>query len=165
MGLENMTILPFSTEYTEQVATMILEIQQNEFNLPITAKEQPDLFDIPNFYQSKKGNFWIALLDGKVIGSIAIIDIGNSQVAMRKMFVHRDYRGRKIGTAHKLLSTLQAWAQEKEIDEILLGTTAKMHAAQKFYINNGFREIPKNELPETFPIMEVDSKFYFYRRN
>ncbi len=34
-----------------------LHIQQNEFKVPITINEQPDLMDIENFYQ-KDGNFW-----------------------------------------------------------------------------------------------------------
>ncbi|MES1217848.1 MAG: GNAT family N-acetyltransferase, partial [Bacteroidota bacterium] len=33
-------------------------------------------------------------------------------------------------------------------------------AAQRFYEKNGFKEIRKQELPETFPVMEVDIKFY-----
>lgn len=156
------TITPFTTEYTDQVITLIVGIQQKEFNLPITAADQPDLADIANFYQQDNGNFWLALDDGKVVGTIALIDIDNKQVALRKMFVHRDYRGREIGTAHKLLQTLFAWVESKKVCSIYLGTTAKMHAAQKFYVNCGFVEINKCELPDSFPVMSVDTKFYLY---
>lgn len=161
MNQKAIKIVPFSINFTNQLVSMILEIQQKEFNLPITANDQPDLFDIPNFYQFGSGNFWIAISDEKVVGSIAIIDIGNQKVAMRKMFVHRNYRGRNIGTAHDLFKTLFSWSNTKGVREIFLGTTEKMYAAQKFYINHGFREINKDDLPVSFPVMDVDSRFYF----
>ena len=139
---------------------MIVHIQQNEFGLPISAKDQPDLFDIKNFYQNGNGNFWIAVHNKEVIGSIAIIDIGNNQVALRKMFVHHQYRGKDTGTAHILFDALLSWTKEKLVKNIYLGTTEKMYAAQRFYKNKGFVEIHKAELPKSFPLMEVDSKFY-----
>lgn len=33
-------------------------------------------------------------------------------------------------------------------------------AAHRFYEKNGFRELARSELPERFPVMAVDSKFY-----
>jgi hypothetical protein len=42
-------------------------------------------------------------------------------------------------------------------------TTQKFLAAHKFYEKNGFMEIRKNQLPDTFPIMKVDSKFYKFK--
>ena len=46
--------------------------------------------------------------------------------------------------------------------EVLLGTTEKFVAAQRFYEKNGFAEIEREELPVTFPLMAVDVKFYTY---
>jgi N-acetylglutamate synthase-like GNAT family acetyltransferase len=48
----------------------------------------------------------------------------------------------------------------KNITEIYLGTTEKFIRAQRFYENNGFIEIQKQELPKNFPVMDVDVKFY-----
>ena len=48
----------------------------------------------------------------------------------------------------------------KGIREIYLGTTPKFLAAHRFYEKNGFAEIGKESLPEAFPIMSVDTKFY-----
>jgi len=160
MEQKNIIIVPFTTNFIDQLASMIVDIQQNEFNLPINANDQPDLFDIQGFYQKGNGNFWIALYENKVVGSIALIDIGNNQVALRKMFVHKKYRGKKTGTAHRLFDALLLWSKEKLIQHIYLGTTEKMHAAQQFYVNKGFIEISKNTLPDSFPVMNVDSKFY-----
>ncbi len=38
-----------------------------------------------HFDQTGKGNFWVALYDDKVVGTISFLDIGNHQVALRKM--------------------------------------------------------------------------------
>ncbi|MGE5678674.1 MAG: GNAT family N-acetyltransferase, partial [Pseudomonadota bacterium] len=66
----------YTEEYKEDVINLILSIQQGEFGIPITREDQPDLSNIPGFYQPGKGNFWIALWDGQVVGTIALIDIG-----------------------------------------------------------------------------------------
>ena len=49
------------------------------------------------------------------------------------------------------------------ITEVFLGTTDKFLAAHRFYEKKGFRELPKADLPSTFPVMAVDSKFYVLR--
>jgi len=69
------------------VFSVILPIQQAEFAIAITREEQADLADIPAFYQRGDGNFWVALADNTVVGTVAILDIGNREGALRKMFV------------------------------------------------------------------------------
>jgi N-acetylglutamate synthase-like GNAT family acetyltransferase len=153
-------IAPYTDSHKQQVIDLIVPIQQEEFNIPITPEDQPDLQQIPVFYQKDNGNFWLAIADGKVIGTIALLDIGNQQGALRKMFVHNSYRGKIYGTGQLLLNTLFNWAQQKAYTEIYLGTTAKFLAAHRFYEKNAFEEITVPELPVSFPRMEVDVKFY-----
>lgn len=129
----------------------------------VTLESQPDLENIPSFYQKDKGNFWIGIIENKVLGTIALLDIGNSRGALRKMFVHKDYRGKEYGIGQTLLNTLLEWARQNNLKEILLGTTEKFIAAQRFYEKNGFEQIAKQLLPGEFPVMEVDVKFYKYR--
>jgi GNAT superfamily N-acetyltransferase len=144
----------------KDVADLILHIQNAEFGIPITLELQPDLNEIPGFYQTNSGNFWIAKIEDKIIGTISLLDIGNRKGALRKMFVDEDYRGKEFGVGQKLLNTLVDWTKHKGFTEIFLGTTEKFIAAQRFYEKNGFKEMEKQELPETFPVMEVDIKFY-----
>jgi N-acetylglutamate synthase-like GNAT family acetyltransferase len=154
------SIVPFTPEYATAVMNMIVSIQGGEFDIAITAEDQPDLRDIPNFYQRGSGNFWIALHQQTVVGSIALLDIGHGQAALRKMFVQPAYRGPVHGTARRLLETLLDWARTHQIGEIYLGTTAKFLAAHRFYEKSGFVEVARSELPAEFPVMSVDSKFY-----
>ena len=153
-------ILPFAPHYLDGVINVILPIQQAEFKIPVSLESQPDLKNIPSFYQHGIGNFWIARADEEVVGTVALLDIGNHQAALRKMFVKADYRGSEHGVAKRLLETLLLWSQEQSVQEVFLGTTAKFLAAHRFYEKNGFQEIASSELPQNFPIMEVDTKFY-----
>jgi len=153
-------IIEFTTAHTAQIGELILGIQQKEFGIPITIEEQPDLGKIPTFYQVNQGNFWVALEQGNVIGTIGLLDIGNRQAALRKMFVDRRYRGKDHGVGQALLEKLIDWAREKKFKEIFLGTSPLLPAARRFYEKNAFVEVQKEQLPPAFPIVHVDTIFY-----
>ncbi|SEH46050.1 Acetyltransferase (GNAT) family protein [Rhizobium tibeticum] len=76
------------------------------------------------------------------------------------MFVAADVRGREHNVAARLLAELVEHAENQGIKEIFLGTTDKFLAAHRFYEKNGFTEVPKGDLPRSFPLMAVDTKFY-----
>lgn len=153
----------FEAKYGDAVIKLILNIQQNEFGIPITLNDQKDLLNIDEFYKKDKGNFWLAFLDGDLAGTIALIDIGNREGCLRKMFVKQQFRGKKYEVAIQLLNTLFDWAKQKEMVAIYLGTTDVLKASHRFYEKNGFTLLPKENLPENFPVMELDTRFYMYR--
>jgi RimJ/RimL family protein N-acetyltransferase len=153
-------IRPYRPEDAQAIAQLILPIQQQEFNLPINLAAQPDLLEIDNYYQAGRGNFWLALKDNQVIGTIGLRDIGNGQGALRKMFVAFEYRGAPLGVANLLLGTLIEWAEARKIGDVYLGTTEYFQAAHRFYEKNHFTAIARELLPPSFPLMAVDSKFY-----
>ncbi|HMU65813.1 MAG TPA: GNAT family N-acetyltransferase [Cellvibrionaceae bacterium] len=139
---------------------VILPIQQQEFNLPVSLAAQPDLLDIANYYQTGRGNFWVALANDRVIGTIGLRDLGNGQGALRKMFVACEFRGAPLGVANLLLNTLIEWAKARKISDVYLGTTEYFHAAHRFYEKNLFIAIARESLPPSFPLMAVDTIFY-----
>ena len=63
-------IASFSPEHMADVISVILPIQQSEFEIPITLDAQPDLKNITEYYQHAGDNFWVALDDGKVVGTM-----------------------------------------------------------------------------------------------
>lgn len=150
----------YSEEHQEGIINLILNIQQNEFTIPITKEDQPDLSNISNVYQAGYGNFWVALYNNQVVGTISLIDIGNNQAALRKMFVKDIYRGNRYNISRILLQKLMTWAGQYNIHEIYLGTTEKFLAAHRFYEKNNFVQIAKEALPTAFPIVKVDTRFY-----
>lgn len=154
------SVVPFSENHTYGVVDVILPIQQSEFGIAIALEDQPDLLDIPTFYQHGNGNFWVALHGSEVVGTVSLLDIGNRQGALRKMFVKAPFRGPTHGVARRLLAVLIVWCTTRTVRDVYLDTTATFLAAHRFYEKNGFCEIPQTALPDSFPVMTVDTKFY-----
>jgi N-acetylglutamate synthase-like GNAT family acetyltransferase len=155
-----LTIKPFGPKYQSAVENLVLPIQQHEFAVGITREEQPDLLNIAHTFQINNGNFWVAIVDDRVIGCIGLVDIGDNQAALKKMFVHKDFRGKQSGVSRLLIQTAKQWCITQGIKTIFLGTVSQMIAAQRFYENNGFAEVTVLELPPNFPLVHVDTKFY-----
>ena len=154
------TIQPFDNQDTNKIVELILNIQQNEFQVPITINEQQDLLNIPSFYQQGKGNFWVAKSNEMVVGTIALIDCGEDVGTIRKMFVKKEFRGKEFGIAQRLLDILEVSSRENGIKNLYLGTLERLQAAIRFYERNGFTLIEKQNLPSVFPIMTVDTHFF-----
>jgi len=142
------------------IVELIVPIQREEFGIAISAEDQPDLMAIPSFYQAGTGDFWVARQQEQVIGTIGMKDIGNGDVALRKMFVGAPWRGREFGVATRLLECLIEAAKVRGVKTIYLGTTAKFLAAHRFYEKHGFALIEQDQLPAGFPLMAVDTRFY-----
>ena len=153
-------IRPLVNAHCKAVIDLILPIQQIEFNVPVRLEDQPDLLDIEASYRGTGGGIWGAFVQGRLVGTIALISTGHQAGTVRKMFVQKEYRGREWGIAQQLLETLIAYCREKQITDLYLGTVEILKAAHRFYEKNGFQRINKADLPVYFPLMEVDNVFY-----
>lgn len=153
-------IRPYSEADGDAVRGLISGIQRDEFGMSIDLRDQPDLADIISFYRSGLGDFWVADHDGAIIGTIALIDIGERAGALRKMFVGKEFRGPQYGIADRLLDALLTSARRSGLERIFLGTAELFHAAHRFYRRHGFEEIAAEALPASFPIMSVDTRFF-----
>ena len=100
------------------------------------------------------------MADGTVVGTIGLLNIGNREAALRKIFVAAPYRDREHGVAQRLLDQLLEWCAQRGTSRIYLGTTVLFLVAHRFYERNGFVEIQWSDLPASFPRMTVDTRFY-----
>ncbi|KAF2507410.1 GNAT family N-acetyltransferase [Flavobacterium foetidum] len=150
---------PIQNEYEEQIVDLILNIQQKEFNVPITLEDQPDLLNIQNFYYEPGGCFLGAFADEKLVGTIALVKFSENAGAIRKMFVKKEYRGKEFGIAQQLLEELINFSRQNKISDLYLGTVSILQAALRFYEKNNFITIKQNELPKDFPLMKPDTVF------
>ena len=144
----------------QAVIDLILSIQRDEFGFDVQASDQPDLSEVADFYQRGDGGFWVAVDGDAVVGTIALRDIGNGQGALRKMFVRASHRGHEHQVALRLLAHLITFASGRGVREILLGTTERFLAAHRFYEKHGFTRIDPDTLPDAFPRMALDTRFY-----
>lgn len=156
----NVEIKAVDNSYTDQITDLILNIQQNEFNISISIEDQPDLLAIEDFYISNGGFFFGAFVDGGLVGTIALVKFDEHSGAIRKMFVKKEFRGKELNIAQKLLDVLIDYCHKTKIENLFLGTVSVLKAAQRFYERNGFEIIEKSQLPDKFPVMSADNVFY-----
>jgi GNAT superfamily N-acetyltransferase len=147
--------------HCSDIISLVLPIQQDEFQVAVTLEDQPDLLDIETAYISPGGNFWGAFDGDNLVGTIALLRTGERTAALRKMFVRQAYRGKTHGVAGTLLKTLKDYCCKKGITYLYLGTAPQLKAAQRFYEQNGFVGIAVENLPPEFPRMPPDKIFYF----
>jgi GNAT superfamily N-acetyltransferase len=157
----SLSIDPIGNACSREVIDIILPIQQLEFNVPVTLEAQPDLLQLDEVYHGSGGGFWGARYNGQLAGTIGLIAFDGPAGAIRKMFVRKEYRGKELGIAQQLLDTLIAYSRQHGLHVLYLGTVPKLQAALRFYERNGFRLIQKQDLPPAFPVMPVDTVFYY----
>ena len=146
------TIKPFKVGYQKEIDMMLMEISK-EFEATIFSNgksSQANAFD----------KYWVAFHREELIGTISILKMESGCCILKNMFVKKEFRGKKFNASHKLLLKVFNWCKSENINSIYLGTMEQFVAAHKFYEKNGFQEIAKSELPESFIQNPLDSVFY-----
>lgn len=153
-----MKIETYSGKFDDEIITLILSIQNDEAKIGLSIQEQPDLLDIHRCYQQSGGEFWIALSDDRVIGTIGLMLKENHCAILKKFFVERAFRSQKVGLS--LYNELLKYAVGKGVRYIILDTPAVAHASHKFYEKAGFCRICTEELPVPYSYPDRDSILY-----
>ena len=91
-----MEIITYQEKYKQQIIELILHIQNDEAKINLPLAEQPDLLDIPAYYEKNGGEFWLAVENDTVIGTLALMNKGNGNAVLKKGFVRADYRKQGI---------------------------------------------------------------------
>lgn len=156
-----MKIIEYNEKYRCQIIDLILHIQNNEAKINLTIEEQPDLLDVPSYYNKNGGSFWIAVDDEEVIGTLAFMNYGNNNAVLKKFFVRADLRNKKIGLA--LYQTAISYLKENGYKKVLLDTPSVAKASHHFYEKAGFKRIEKNEIPFHYDYPDRDSYLYLLK--
>ena len=148
-----------NSTHSHAVRNMVMSILNEEYGMSVRLSELPDLVDVyESYFGSGLGNFWVALCDGRVCGCIGLIHLGRGDFELQRMYVEARARGHGLG--QKLLDVVLAWAIANGVHSIYLETNHRWHAAQHIYERNGFRPVPKDELPSEFRVVRAVNGFY-----
>jgi len=150
-------IVPYKNVYQNDIDTMMNEIAA-EFDTQIFSKPTNETPIVPN-------NYWVAIHNEKVIGTVGIMVIKNRVGILKKMMLKKSFRGKELGISKLLLETVIHWCEQNDISKIYLGTMDQFKAAQLFYRKNGFKRISQNELPKDFLKNPLDTVFFEYDLN
>jgi ribosomal protein S18 acetylase RimI-like enzyme len=157
--MSEVEIVEYSDEYKDQVKDLIYDVYEKERGRP--RRDRPDLNAIKETYQDNNGNFWVAVENGKVIGTIGLINQGKERASMHRFAVAKIFRGKEKGVSAKLYSTFLEFAANQGYKKIFLGTATEAEAAIRFYERNKWVKI--EALPEDIakhPQLIHDEIFY-----
>lgn len=130
-----MSIVPFESAHTEGFRALVGDTLR-EFGFEPDPALDGDLDDPAATYAA----LWIAEDGGNVVGSVALRDLGNGAVELKRMYLRADARGRGLG--RQLLVTALDWARANEKRTVRLDTSERMVAAQRLYEAHGFERVP-----------------------
>jgi N-acetylglutamate synthase-like GNAT family acetyltransferase len=145
-------IVSYKTAHQNGIDTMMQEIAL-EFGEHIFSKPTKQTPILPD-------NYWVALHNKKVIGTVGVLVVKNNIGILKKMMLKKKYRGKEFGISKLLLDTVIKWSKTANISAIYLGTMQQFKAAQVFYERNGFEKIPEYELPSNFLKNPLDTVFF-----
>ena len=130
-------IRTFQPKDTKHIVDLIDKVLKDIEVIPASDPriDDEDLFKIPQVYFGK-GRFWVAIENNKIIGTVAIRDMGDNIAKLNRMFVDINYHGSGVG--QQLLNTAINFTKSQNYSEIILNTSLLMHRAHHFYEKNGF---------------------------
>jgi len=128
------TIRSFHPEDQAAVKTLILEGLEDHWGA-IDPTKNPDLDDIGSAYA--RGFFRVAVLEGRIVGTGALLPRADGSMEIVRMSVGRDLRRQGIGSS--ILRQLIRDAKASGCRKIILETTSTWNDAIAFYQGHGFR--------------------------
>ena len=98
--------------------------------------------DLARTFDSTHEQVWIAELDGRRVGAIALVRGSGTVAHLRLFFVEPEARGHGIGRL--LVSTCVARAREVGYGSMTLQTVRSLEAAGHLYRDHGFRVVEES---------------------
>ncbi|OGW78045.1 MAG: hypothetical protein A2Z83_09760 [Omnitrophica bacterium GWA2_52_8] len=126
------------------VRELINGIMSREFRDDLSAYPTEDINDLPKAYGGIGEAFFVALADGKVVGTIGIKKEDGRIALMRRLFVESHYRKKSIGT--KLIQRALQFCDEVGYEEVVFRMTSHMNSAAKACQKCGFVQRAKLQL-------------------
>lgn len=100
---------------------------------------EQELESLPGKYAEPEGRLYIAYLDDKVAGCIALRRYDQNSAELKRLYIRNGYRG--LGISKRLIQRLLQDALDIGYQSILLDTLDTMKPAINLYSSFGFEEI------------------------
>ena len=139
--MQKVRIIEFEPQYKEEskrlarVAMADVGIEPKIIELYI--EDDFDYETIPEVYKDRS-RLWLALAENRVVGTVAMSEVDEAIVRLRRMFVLPEFQGQGVG--QQLFDTAFAFAKGQGYEKIILDTDRIMYKARRFYEKNGFHK-------------------------
>jgi GNAT superfamily N-acetyltransferase len=128
-------IVPFEVGHGDAYRALVTDTLR-EFGFEPDPAIDPDLDQPAAVYAA----LWVALSDGHVVGSVALRDLGEGALELKRMYLRPDVRGRGLGK--RLLATALDHARATGARVVRLDTSERMEIARHLYEAHGFARVP-----------------------
>lgn len=110
------------------------------------ATEVPDLYNLDRRYAGEAGAFWVARLDGQVVGSVGVERLPDGRGELHRLYLDAALRGRGVGRA--LVEAVLDWCRRAGIGRLTLWSDTRFDRAHRLYEGMGFTQTGERDLPD-----------------
>ena len=142
-------IISSNDQYITQFADLNFEWLEKYFYIENYDREV--LTNPKKYILNEGGQILFALIDGKAVGTVALIKRDEGVFELSKMAVTEDYKGLRIG--QKLMYACIDYAGQHGVKRLFLDSNRKLIPALKLYAKVEFKEIPT---PKDTPYERAD---------
>ncbi len=118
---------------------------KDAFETYIVNSMREEIDRISEYYRERRGSFWVAAIDSKIVGTFGLEPSGPDAMELRRMYVDPDWRRR--GIAGKMLLFVEDQCRANNVRQLDLSTSEIQLEALSFYRKSGF-EFVREEIAE-----------------
>ena len=135
------TIHTFDPAYAQDFAALNYEWLEAFFEVE---PHDTEMLEAPQEYiMDRGGQIFFAEVDGKIVGTVALIKETSETFELAKMGVTSGYQGLRIG--QQLMEAAIDYAKCNAIKTLFLESNTRLAPALNLYFKNGFRVVPPSE--------------------
>ncbi len=112
----------------------------------VLEQKDRDQLDHPETILERGGHIYLATLEGKGVGCVALVPMGHGVFELSKMAVSPDLRG--FGIGRLILQHAILEARRLGANSLFLGSNTVLASAVKLYESAGFRHLPQDRIPQ-----------------
>lgn len=141
-------IRTFKAEDIDHIIERHMELYKGEYGFDATFRDYVSeaIYNFVKSHEKNRENIWVAELNGKVVGSIAIVKADNFTAQLRWFLIEPHIRGKGLGK--KLITTAIEFCKENNYSRVFLWTISNLKAARHLYECYGFEltEISEHDI-------------------
>jgi len=153
-----MKIRPVIKKDVPQIIKLIGDIWAEYDCVLDTETDDKYLIAPDDYFHSKDGEFWVVAERNEIVGTVAVIMLGETTAELKSLYVGKNFRNQGLG--ENLTKLAVKFASLKGRSEIILWSDTRFIEAHKLYEKIGFKRLGERELDD----INKSSEFG-YKRN